>query len=133
MKPLALARALAVVPTFALMAAASAAPADDAYVYPTDNMRVGESIQLEYPVLLFTARKCDLPLSGAKVMHFYAAYRDKGVWDTGCWARNLKGEAVIVVPRLPIRTIPLDAFARADVQKDGKATIKALPAPAHAR
>lgn len=114
-----------------LAAAAAASPdiarADEAYVFPVDSMRVGESIQLEYPTLLFTSRKCDLPLSGAKLMHFYAAYRDKGVWDTGCWSKNLRGEAVIVVPRKPVRTIHLDSFARADVEKDGKATIKALP------
>jgi len=42
--------------------------------------------------------------------------------------KNLRGDAVIVVPRKPTKTISLDALARADVQKDGTMTIKALPA-----
>lgn len=112
------------------------ASAEDAYIYPTENMKVGETIQLQSPTILFINKKCDLPFVDAARMRFYASYRGeasgkatyRGGWDTGCWAKNVRGEAVIVVLRKPIKTIPLDTLARADVQKDGTATIKALPA-----
>ncbi|CAG2126955.1 hypothetical protein LMG31506_00256 [Cupriavidus yeoncheonensis] len=110
----------------AALAAATSAGAEDAYVYPFDDMRVGETVRTPFPTVLYLHKKCDLPLVGADHMRFYAAYH--GAWDTGCWVRNLRGDAVIVVPKMPTRTIPLDALARADVQKDGTMTIKAMPA-----
>jgi hypothetical protein len=106
-------------------ALAMPALADDAYVFPTDDMRVGEVTHLKFPTILYTARKCDLPVSEAALMRFYASYNGK--WDTGCWTRNVAGEAVILVPHKPIRKIPLESFARADVRHDGSAYIKALP------
>ncbi|MGT2495336.1 hypothetical protein ACU4GD_45810 [Cupriavidus basilensis] len=76
-------------------------------------------------------KKCDLPFVDAAHMRFYASYRsdasNRGTWDTGCWAKNIHGDAIIVVLRMPNRTISLKTLARADVQKDGTATIKALP------
>jgi hypothetical protein len=95
-------------------------------------MKVGETIQLQSPTVLFINKKCDMPFVDAARMRFYASYRSDasyhGSWDTGCWAKNVRGEAVIVVLRKPKKIIPLDTLARADVQKDGTATIKALPA-----
>lgn len=113
----------------AALAAATAAGAEEAYVYPFDDMKVGETVRNPFPTVLYLHKKCDLPLPGAEYMRFYAAYH--GTWDTGCWRKNLHGDAVIVVPRIPTKTISLDALARADVQKDGTMTIKALPARGH--
>ncbi|MGO4809170.1 hypothetical protein AB4156_06120 [Cupriavidus sp. 2MCAB6] len=116
--------------TTALLCAA--ASAEDAYIYPTENMKVGETVQLQSPTVLFINKKCDLPFVDAAHMRFYASYRsdasNRGTWDTGCWAKNIHGDAIIVVLRMPNRTIALKTLARADVQKDGTATIKALPA-----
>lgn len=109
----------------AALAATTAATAEEAYVYPFDDMRVGETVRNPFPTVLYIYKKCDLPLIGADRMHFYASYH--GAWDTGCWVKNLHGDAVIVVPRMKTRTISLDSLARADVQKDGTMTIKALP------
>jgi hypothetical protein len=111
------------------LAVATAAGAEEAYVYPFDEMKVGETVRNPSPTVLYLHRKCDLPLSGAEHMRFYASYH--GTWDTGCWVKNLHGDAVIVIPRMPTRTISLNALARADVQKDGTMTIKALPAQGH--
>lgn len=110
----------------AALAASTAATAEEAYVYPFDGMKVGETVKNPYPTVLYLYKKCDLPLSGAQYMHFYASFH--GVWDTGCWAKNIHGDAVIIVPRMPTKTIPLDTLGRADVQQDGTMTIKALPA-----
>ncbi|MNT44117.1 hypothetical protein D3C72_1806290 [compost metagenome] len=113
---------------FALLAISGAAgnvSAEEAYIYPAGEMKVGQVVQLQFPTVLYVNKKCGLPLADAAHMRLYKSYR--GVWDVGCWARTIDGDAVIVVPKMPTKTVPLDALVRADVQQDGTATIKALP------
>lgn len=107
--------------------AATPTPAgEDAYVYPFGGMKAGETVNNPFPTVLYLNKKCDLRLFHARDMHAYASYR--GVWDIGCWAQTVDGQALIVVPNMPTKTITLNALARAVVQKDGTTmTIKALP------
>ncbi|WP_261526817.1 hypothetical protein [Burkholderia multivorans] len=105
-----------------------AAVADDAYVYPFAGMKVGATVQNEFPTILYTGRKCDLPLANAKNMRRYESYR--GVWDIGCWGVTIDDDAVIIVPQMPTKSMPLNVLARADVKRSGDTTtitIKALP------
>ncbi|MGH8786836.1 MAG: hypothetical protein ACREYA_17355 [Cupriavidus necator] len=110
----------------ALAAMATAATAEEAYVYPFGGMKVGETVNNPFPTVLYLKKKCELPLVNAKDMRAYASYR--GVWDVGCWGQTIDGQALIVVPNMPTKTISLSVLPRADVQKDGTTmTIKALP------
>lgn len=112
---------------FALLASAAGLTlADDAYIDRVEGAKVGDTVQLDAPTLLYINKKCDLQFGGAQLMRFYAAYRGNK-WDTGCWMRNLRGEAVIIVPKRKQLKLSLDDMARANVEKDGKARITALP------
>ena len=112
----------------AALLAPLAAIADDAYVYPFAGMKVGVTVDNQFPTILYTAQKCDLPLANAQNMRRYESYR--GVWDIGCWGETIGGDAVIIVPKMPTKSIPLNTLARADVSSYinwAKMTIKALP------
>ncbi|HHL4079948.1 hypothetical protein [Burkholderia sola] len=112
----------------AALLAPLAAVADDAYVYPFAGMKVGVTVENEFPTILYTGKKCDLPLANAKNMRRYESYR--GVWDVGCWGETIDGDAVIIVPTMPTKSMPLNVLARADVKRNGEnttMTIKALP------
>lgn len=110
----------------AALAAATAAHAEDALIYPFNGMKVGETIENPFPTVLYLQKKCELPLVNAKDMRAYASYR--GVWDIGCWGQTIDGQALVIVPNLPPNSMPLSVLAKADVQKDGRImTIKALP------
>ncbi|WP_175910620.1 hypothetical protein [Burkholderia metallica] len=115
-----------------LLIAALLAPltavADDAYVYPFAGMKVGATVENEFPTILYTTKKCDLPLTNAKNLRRYESYR--GVWDIGCWGETVDGNALIIVPTMPRKSMPLNVLARADVKRNGESTtmtIKALP------
>ncbi|WP_241024892.1 hypothetical protein [Burkholderia sp. Ac-20384] len=112
----------------AAMLTSSTAFADDAYVYPFAGMKVGEATTSEFPTILYTSRKCELPLTNAANMRRYESYR--GVWDIGCWGETIDGNAVIVVSNTPTKSIALNSLARADVDSYinwAKITVKALP------
>ncbi|QYY30232.1 hypothetical protein K2O51_22940 [Cupriavidus pinatubonensis] len=110
----------------AALASATAASAEEAFVYPFGGMKVGETVNNPFPTVLYLKRKCELPLVNAKDMRAYASFG--GRWDIGCWGQTIDGQAVIVVPNLPTKTIAMSALARADVQQDRTTmTIKALP------
>lgn len=110
----------------AALAATTASHAEDALIYPFNGMKVGETVENPFPTVLYLQKKCDLPLVNAKDMRAYASYR--GVWDVGCWGQTIDGQALIVVPNLSPKSMPMTVLAKADVQKDGKTmTIKALP------
>lgn len=112
----------------AALIAPAAAVADDAYVYPFAGMKVGATVDNPFPTILYTTRKCELPVTNAKNMRRYESYR--GVWDIGCWGETIDGDAVIIVPTMPTKSMPLNVLARADVKRTGDSTvmtIKALP------
>ncbi|WP_011298558.1 hypothetical protein [Cupriavidus necator] len=110
----------------AALAAATAASAEEAYVYPFGGMKVGETVNNPFPTILYLQKKCELPLVNAKDMRAYASYR--GVWDVGCWGKDIDGNAIIVVPTMPTKSMPLSVMPLADVQADRNTmSIKALP------
>lgn len=107
-------------------AAHAGAPwAEDAYIQPVEGAKVGDVVQLESPTVLFVNKRCDLQVGNAALMRFYASFQGK--WITGCWARNVQGEAVILVPKQPTTKVSLARLARAAVSSDGRARITALP------
>jgi hypothetical protein len=55
----------------------------------------------------------------------YTSYR--GVWDVGCWGKDVNGNAFIVVPQMQTQSMPLSVLPLADVQDDRNTmTIKSL-------
>lgn len=110
----------------AAMALSSAAMAEEAYVYPFGGMAEGETVDNPFPTILYLHKPCALPLAHAKDMRAYASYR--GVWDEGCWGADIDGNAVIVVPKMPVKSMSLSVMPRADVQANRTTmTIKAMP------
>jgi hypothetical protein len=104
----------------------AAAPwVEEAYIQPVDGAKVGDVVRLDSPTVLFVNKRCDLQVGNAALMRFYASYQGK--WITGCWAKNVHGEAVILVPRQATTKVPLSQLARAAVSSDGSARITALP------
>ena len=110
----------------AAMLAPALATAEEAYVYPFAGMQVGQTVNNPFPTILYLDKKCDLPLVHTKDMRAYASYR--GIWEIGCWGKDINGNAVIIVPQMPPDSIPLSVLPLADVQADRNTmTIKALP------
>lgn len=110
----------------AAMLAPTLAGAEEAYVYPFAAMQVGQTVKNPFPTILYLHKKCDLPLVHTKDMRAYATYR--GIWEIGCWGKDINGNAVIIVPQMPPDSIPLSVLPLADVQADRTTmTIKALP------
>ncbi len=103
----------------------SAAHGAEAYIYPVRGAQVGQTIKLSFPTVLYLNEKCELPLVNAKDMRKYVSYR--GVWDEGCWAQTIDGDAVMIVPKMATKTVPLDTLMRANVTKDWDAKILAAP------
>lgn len=101
------------------------AQAEEAFIYPVGNVQVGQVISRPFPTTLFLHTPCSLPLADAKNYRHYASFR--GVWDIGCWAQTVNGDALIVVPQMAPKTISLSVLPRADVQASGETTILALP------
>ncbi|MDT6960134.1 hypothetical protein QTN24_01370 [Cupriavidus sp. SZY C1] len=102
------------------------ASAEEAYVYPFAGMQVGQTVNNPFPTILYLNKKCELPLVHAKGMRAYASFT--GVWDIGCWGKDIDGKAIIVVPKLPTKSMSLSVMPLADVQADRNTmTIKALP------
>jgi len=99
---------------------------DEAYVYPFAGMAVGATVNNQFPTILYLHKKCELPLVHAKDMRAYASYR--GVWDIGCWGKDIDGNAIIVVPQMGTQSMSLSVLPLADVQANRTTmTIKALP------
>lgn len=110
----------------AALAVSTGAIADEAYVYRFAGMQVGQTVNNPFPTILYLQKKCELPLAHAKDMRAYASYR--GVWDIGCWGKDIDGNAIIVVPTMPTKSMSLSVMPLADVQADRSTmTIKALP------
>ncbi len=110
----------------AAVLAPALAAAEEAYVYPFAGMAVGQTVDNPFPTILYLKKKCELPLAHAKDMRAYASYR--GVWDIGCWGKDIDGNAVIVVPQMGTKSMPLSVMPLADVLPDRTTmTIKALP------
>ncbi|GAA7771002.1 hypothetical protein RN01_29875 [Cupriavidus sp. SHE] len=110
----------------AALAVSTNALAEEAYVYPFAGMKVGETVKNPFPTILYLKKKCELPLAHAKDMRAYTSYR--GVWDVGCWGKDVNGNAFIVVPQMQTQSMPLSVLPLADVQDDRNTmTIKSLP------
>lgn len=110
---------------FFVALASSAALAEDAYIFPVGPVKVGQAVERQFPATLFLESPCTLSLANAKNYRHYASFMGK--WDVGCWAKTIDGNAVIVVPNLPTKTVSLSVLPLADVKKDGTTVIKALP------
>jgi hypothetical protein len=110
----------------AAVLAPALATAEEAYVYPFAGMQVGQTVNNPFPTILYLKKKCELPLAHAKDMRAYASY--SGVWDIGCWGKDIDGNAIIVVPKMQTKSMSLSVLPLADVQADRNTmTIKALP------
>lgn len=109
----------------ALLVASGTAHGAEAYIYPVRGAKVGQTIKLQFPTVLYLHEKCELPLVNAPNMRKYVSYR--GVWDVGCWGQTIDGDAFMVVPKMATTTVPLNTLMRANVSKDWEAKILAGP------
>lgn len=110
---------------------AGPAMAEKIYVGPAWGKNcVGQKVsRSEFTYFLSAEHKCDLPIVNAQHMRALYVKAPKTEYPpgsepfTGCWAKTLADDALLIYSDGRTESIPLPVFAEADFDKSGNAVI----------